>query len=76
MINLQNKDNECFRWCHIRFLNPQNEDSQRKKSDKVFIKNLGYNGIKFPLTIKQINKIDINIDVFGYEEKQEYPIYV
>ena len=23
MINIKNKDNECFRWCHIRHLNPQ-----------------------------------------------------
>ena len=23
-INLKNNDNECFRWCHIRLLNPQN----------------------------------------------------
>ena len=22
LINIQNKDNECFRWCHIRYLNP------------------------------------------------------
>ena len=29
LINLQNKDNECFRWCHIRYLNPQEKDPQR-----------------------------------------------
>ena len=23
LINLKNEDNECFRWCHIRYLNPQ-----------------------------------------------------
>ena len=22
LINMKNEDNECFRWCHIRFLNP------------------------------------------------------
>ena len=22
LINLKNEDNECFRWCHIRYLNP------------------------------------------------------
>ena len=22
LINLQNKDDECFRWCHIRYSNP------------------------------------------------------
>ena len=31
LINLQNKDNECFRWCHIRHLNPQENFPQRIK---------------------------------------------
>ena len=25
LININNKDDECFRWCHIRHLNPQTE---------------------------------------------------
>ena len=81
LINLKNNDNECFRWCHIRHLNPQEKDPQRiKKVDKQYIKNLNYSGIEFPVTIKQYNKIEkqnnININVFGYENKQPYPIYV
>ena len=81
LINLKNKDNECFRWCHIRHLNPQEKDPQRiKKSDKEFIEKLNYSGIEFPITMKQINKIEkknsIRINVFGYEEKQPYPIYI
>ena len=81
LINLKNKDNECFRWCHIRYLNPQEKDPQRiKKSDKEFIEKLDYSGTEFPITIKQINKIEkknsIRINVFGYEEKQPYPIYI
>ena len=81
LINLKNKDNECFRWCHIRHLNPQEKYPQRiKKSDKEYIDKLDYSGIEFPITIKQINKIEkknnIRINVFSYEEKQPYPIYV
>ena len=81
LINMKNEDNECFRWCHIRHLNPQDKDPQRiKKSDKAFVNNLNYSGIEFPVTIKQYNKIEqqnkIRINVFGYEEKQKYPIYV
>ena len=81
LINMKNEDNECFRWCHIRHLNPQDKYPQRiKKSDKAFIKNLNYSGIEFPVTTKQYNKIEkqneININVFGYENKQKYPIYV
>ena len=81
LINMKNNDNECFRWCHIRHLNPQDKYPQRiKKVDKQFIENLDYSGIKFPVTTKQYNKIEkqnnININVFGYEDKQPYPIYV
>ena len=81
LINMKNEDNECFRWCHIRHLNPQNKDPQRiKKSDKPYIEKLDYSGIEFPVAIKQYNKIEkqneININVFGYEDKQPYPIYI
>ena len=81
LINLKNIDNECFRWCHIRHLNKQDKYPQRiKKSDKEYISKLNYTGIEFPVNIKQLNKIEkqneININVFGYEEKQPYPIYI
>ena len=81
LINMKNEDNECFRWCHIRFLNPQDKNPQRiKKSDKQYVDNLNYNEIEFPVTTKQYNKIEkqneININVFGYENKQPYPIHV
>ena len=33
LINMKNEDNECFRWCHIRHLNPQDKDPQRIKKD-------------------------------------------
>ena len=81
LINLQNEDNECFRWCHIRHLNPQGKDPQRiKKTDKTFICQLDYSSIEFPVTVEQINKIEkqnnICINLFGYEEKQPFPIYI
>ena len=38
LINMKNEDNECFRWCHIRHLNPQEKDPQRiKKTDKQYV---------------------------------------
>ena len=81
LINMKNKDNECFRWCHIRHLNPQDKDPQRiKKTDKQYIEMLDYSSIEFPVTVKQINKIEkqnnICINLFGYEEKQKFPIYI
>ena len=73
LINLKNKDNECFRWCHIRHLNSQKKDPQRiKKDDKQFIGELNYKGIEFPVLQRQYNKIEkqnsIRINVFGYEK--------
>ena len=81
LINIKNEDNECLRWCHIRHLNPQDKTPQRiKKSDKEYVDKLDYSGIEFPVTIKQFNKIEknnnININVFGYEDKQPYPVYI
>ena len=81
LINMKNNDNECFRWCHIRYLNPQEKDPQRiKKIDKEYINQLDYSNIEFPVKINQYNKIEkqneININVFGYENKQPYPIYI
>ena len=81
LINIKNTDNECFRWCHIRHLNPQKKDPQRiKKIDKKFVEKLDYSNIEFPVTVKQINKIEkqnnIRINLFGYEEKQKFPIYI
>ena len=81
LINLKNEDDQCLRWCHIRYLNPQTKDPQRiKKSDKQYVSNLNYDGIEFPVATKHYNKIEkqneININVFGYEDKQQYPIFV
>ena len=81
LVNLKNEDNECFRWCHIRYLNPQEKDPQRiKKSDKRMVEDLNHQGIEFPVGVKDYTKIEvqnsITVDVFGYEDKQFYPIFV
>ena len=82
LINIKNKDNECFRWCHIRHhLNPQKKNPQRiKKDDKQSIGELNYKGIEFPVSQKQYNKIEkqnsIRINVFGYDKGQPFPIHI
>ena len=81
LINVKNKDDECFRWCHIRHLNPQKKDPQRiKKEDKRLIEGLNYEGINFPVSQKHYNKVEkqnsIRINVFGYEKGQPFPIHI
>ena len=35
LINIKNKDNESFKWCHIKFINPTNSHPERiNKQDK------------------------------------------
>ena len=81
LVNLKNEDNECFRWCHIRYLNPQEKDAQRiKKTDRKMVEELNYQGVEFPIATKHYGKIEeqnsINVNDFGYEDKRFYPIYV
>ena len=81
LINIKNKDDECFRWCHIRHLNPQEKNPQRiNKVDKEMINELNYDGIDFPLSQKHYNKVEkqnnIRINVFGYETGQPFPIHI
>ena len=51
-----------------------------KKEDKSMIEKLDYSGIEFPISKKDYNKIEkkngIRVNVFGYENKQPYPIHI
>ena len=81
LINIKNKDAECFRWCHIRHLNPQEKNPQRiKKEDKKMINEMNYEGIEFPLSQKHYNQVEkqnsIRINVFSYEDGQPFPINI
>ena len=81
LINIKNEDNECFRWCHIRHLNPQMKHPQRiKKGDKKKVNELNYDGVEFPVSQRHDNKVEkqnsIRINVFGYEDGQPFPINI
>ena len=77
LINLQNDDNKCFLWCHVRHLNPIENNPQRvKETDKAFAKELDYTGVTFPVTIRDMSKIEkqnkININAYVYNEDGKY----
>ena len=80
LINLKNKDIKCFKWCHVRLLNPQNKDPDRiKKQDKKIEATLDYRGIDFPIKVKDYEIIEerfsINVNDFRYNDGI-YPLYV
>ena len=80
MIDIQNiDDNECFKPCLFRSLNPADHNSTRiAKADKDFAKKLDFKDIKLPVKIRDIDKIEkkdsISISVFGCENKEKHRI--
>ena len=81
LINIQNDDNKCFLWCHIRHLNLIDKNSQRiTKKDKELVSKLNYEGINFPVSKKEYWKIEVQnkicINVFCYENKVVNPVYL
>ena len=80
LINLKNKDHKCFMWCHVRLINPTNSHPERiNKQDQAIAANLNYSNIVFPLDFNDYelieNRFEMNVNVFGYENKI-YPLYV
>ena len=81
LINIQNDYNKCFLWCHVRYLNCEGKNLFRiTKEDTKNSKSLNYDGIEFPVSKKDYFKISvvskININVFSYEDKIIYPVYL
>ena len=74
LINIKNKDNKCFLWCHVRHINSLKEHPERiKETDKKIAEELNYDGIEFPVQEKGFNKTEVKnnicINVFGYENR-------
>ena len=74
LITIQNDDNKCFLWCHVRHLNLIDKNPQRiKKKDKELVSKLNYEEINFPVSKKDYYKIEVQnkicINVFCYEKK-------
>ena len=72
LINIKKIDNECFRWCHLAKVYSDKVKSNRERIShyKKYVDTLNYDRIEFPVSIKQISKIEdknnISINVFGY----------
>ena len=80
LINLKNKDDKCFKWCHTRLINPTNSHPERiNKQDKKIADTLDQRDINFPMKARDYEIIEerfnINVNVFGYENRI-FPICV
>ena len=81
LININNNYQNCFLWCHVRHINPTQLHPERiTQEDKTLANDLDYDGIEFLVKEKDFSKIEtksnICINVFCYENRMAFPIYV
>ena len=80
-VNIQNKDEKCFFWCILRYLNPREDNDFRLTDLKKYENSLNTEGINFPMKLKHISKFEkLNpslpgINVFSVNDnKKFYPL--
>ena len=81
LINIKKHNQKCFLWCHIRHINMAEIHLERiTRKGKKLVNNLNYDRIEFPAREKDFSKIEKKknfcINVFCYENKLTFPIYV
>ena len=58
LINIKNKVQKCFLWCHVRHINLLKEHPERiLKNDKKLLHDLDYDGIEFSVQEQDFDKI-------------------
>ena len=78
----QNNDQKFFLWCHVRHINPVKINPEGiTRKDKELVNDLSYRKIKFPVSKETFSetktkKSNLCINVFCYENKLTFPIYI
>ena len=80
IINLKNDDEQCFKWCIARALNPVEYHPERiTKSLQLQAEKLKWGNLKFPMELRQIARFEklnnVSVNVYGYDKKV-YPLRV
>ena len=80
IINMQNDDKECFKWCVTRALYPVSVHPERiTKILRKQSEELNWSGIEFPLELQKIDRFErqnnLAVNVFGYE-RIVYPLRI
>ena len=74
VINMENNDDQCFKWAVTRALNPVKRDAERiDKNLRTQAKKYNWDDIEFPTKLKDIHKFEnnneINVNVFSFDEE-------
>ena len=81
LISIKNNDQKCLLWCYVRHVHPVKIHPERiTGKDKKFANDLDYDGVEYPVREKDFSKIEtknnICVNVFCYENKLTFPIYI
>ena len=80
---MKNQDNECFKWCVLRALNPKDKNAERIDNDlKSKEDTLNMEGINYPVDFRGVDRFesqnpDITISILGYnKDERTYPLKI
>ena len=82
IINMKNKDQQCFKWAVLRALNPVSNNPQRvTKALKLSQYEYNWGKIEFPTPLKDIDIFEklnksLSVNVLGYEVGGVYPLRI
>ena len=83
IINMKNQDNECFKWCVLRALNPKDTNPDRIDNDlKSKEDTINMEGINYPVDFRGVDRFesqnpDISISILGYnKDERTYPLKI
>ena len=83
IINMKNQDEECFKWCVLRALNPKDNHPERIDNDlKSKQDTINMKGIRYPVNFRDIDRFEsqnpeISITILGYnKDERVYPLKI
>ena len=80
IINIKNDDQFCFLWCILAHLFPVEDHKNRTSSYSMNLNKLIFNGLEFPMKIKDIPKFEnlnnLNVNVFELTKTVLTPIHI
>ena len=80
IINIKNDDQFCFFWCILAHLFPVEDHKNRTSSYSMHTNKLIFNGLEFPMKIKDIPKFEnlnnLNVNVFELTKTVLTPIHI
>ena len=80
LVNIQNNDNECFKYCLLYHQSNKLKHADRVSVLKKIEDKYNWSGINFPASFSDIQKFEdmnkICINVYGITDEQVHPLYL